>query len=67
MLAFLRGCLVWNLLLYYRNGREGMIRGAHLCGTNAESFMGIVAGSKSAILLDATEMVDSSFKPIGVR
>jgi predicted Zn-dependent protease len=51
------------LLAYkvYPDGREEMIRGAHLAGLNAESFRGIVAASKSATVFNSQHMPQFNF------
>jgi hypothetical protein len=40
-----------------------MIRGAHLSGTNAESFKDIVAASKSATVFNTAHMLRFNFSP----
>jgi len=51
------------LLAYkvYPDGREEMIRGAHLSGLTAESFKGIVAASKSAIVFSSPHTPQFNF------
>lgn len=51
------------LLAYkvYPDGREEMIRGAHLSGMSAESFKGIVAASKSATVYNSPHMPQFNF------
>lgn len=53
------------LLAYkvYPDGREEMIRGAHLAGLNAESFKGIVAASKSATVFNSPHMPQFNLAP----
>jgi len=51
------------LLAYkvYPDGREEMIRGAHLSGLTAESFKGVVAASKSAIVFSSPHTPQFNF------